>query len=300
MIIDLVKDIELEQELALLQGKNPNNIRSGIHTTNITAKLAEGEIILYKTGLHHAGEILAKIITKRTLDEQIIIMADAASSNTSKLDLKKEKNINIANCNSHSVRKFKELAEAEEELNKKFKLDSAISEPLNYFLLRYKIIFKNDYETKNLNQQERLCFHQKNSLPLMQEMKKRADEDIANKNIEPNSDLGKVYKYFSNNYEKLCAFCCLNSAPICNNVAERMLKSIIRHRKNSLFFKTQIGASVADILTTILFTARANNLNSIEYLKNLLIYKNNCQEKPKEWLPWNYLATIDKLKNQSK
>ncbi|MES2615960.1 MAG: hypothetical protein V4591_11170 [Bdellovibrionota bacterium] len=78
-----------------------------------------------------------------------------------------------------------------------------------------------------------------------------------------------------------------------------MLKSIIRHRKNSLFFKTQIGAAVADILTTILFTAKVNDINSVDYLRHLLLHKNLWTKNPQEWLPWNYLKTIDKLKNTS-
>jgi hypothetical protein len=45
-----------------------------------------------------------------------------------------------------------------------------------------------------------------------------------------------------------------------------MLKSIILHRKNSLFFKSQLGATIADILISILFTAKENDLNSVEYL----------------------------------
>jgi transposase len=76
-----------------------------------------------------------------------------------------------------------------------------------------------------------------------------------------------------------------------------MLKSIIRHRRNSLFFKTQIGANVSDNLTSILFTAKVNGLNSVEYLKNLLIHQTLWKESPQEWLPWNYLDTINKLQN---
>jgi hypothetical protein len=111
IVLSLVKGIEAEQEQAFLQGKDPKNVRSGIHTTNVTGVFPEGEIILYKTGLHHSGEIIAKLLSKRTLDEQIIIMADAASANTSKIDLKENENIKIANCNSHAIRKFKEVAE---------------------------------------------------------------------------------------------------------------------------------------------------------------------------------------------
>jgi len=300
IILDLVKGIEEEQELALQQGKDPQKVRSGIHTTNLTGVFPEGQIILYKTGLHHAGEILAQILSKRTIDEQIIIMADAASANTSKINLQENENIKIANCNSHTVRKFKDLANKETETARKNRIKNhETSEYLNYFLFRYKTIFKNENLTKNMTPKERLYFHQNHSLPLMLEMKNKIEQDIHNKIFEPNDEIGKVYKYFSNHFIKLCAFCYVEGAPVCNNLSERMLKSIIRHRKNSLFFKTQLGATVADILTSILFTAKENNLNSVDYLRDLLIYQNFWMQNPKDWLPWNYLDTINKIKNHS-
>jgi len=300
IILDLVKGIEEEQELALQQGKDPQKVRSGIHTTNLTGVFPEGQIILYKTGLHHAGEILAQILSKRTIDEQIIIMADAASANTSKINLQENENIKIANCNSHTVRKFKDIANKETETARKNRIKNhETSEYLNYFLFRYKTIFKNENLTKNMTPKERLYFHQNHSLPLMLEMKNKIEQDIHNKIFEPNDEIGKVYKYFSNHFIKLCAFCYFEGAPVCNNLSERMLKSIIRHRKNSLFFKTQLGATVADILTSILFTAKENNLNSVDYLRDLLIYQNFWKQNPKDWLPWNYLDTINKIKNHS-
>jgi len=298
IILDLVKGIEEEQEQALQQGKDPQKVRSGIHTTNLTGVFPEGQIVLYKTGLHHAGEILAQILSKRTIDEQIIIMADAASANTSKINLQENENIKIANCNSHTIRKFKDLADKETETARKNRIKNhETSEYLNYFLFRYKTIFKNENLTKNMTSKERLYFHQNHSLPLMLEMKNKIEQDIHNKIFEPNDETGKVYKYFSNHFIKLCAFCYFEGAPVCNNLSERMLKSIIRHRKNSLFFKTQLGATVADILTSILFTAKENNLNSVEYLRDLLIYQNLWKQNPKDWLPWNYLDTINKIKN---
>lgn len=299
MVLSLVKGIEAEQEEALLQGKNPKDVRSGIHTTNITGVFPQGEIVLYKTGIHHAGEILAQILSYRTIDEQIIIMADASNAITSKIDFEKNNHVKMANCNSHAARKFIESAESEAEVAKENRIkDHKTSEYLDYFLSRYKTIFENDKKTRKMSPQERLEFHIKNSLPLMQQMKTRVDKAILNKEFEPNSKIGKDYKYFSNHFQELCAFCYFEGAPICNNLSERMLKSIIRHRKNSLFFKTLLGATVADILTSILFTAKANNLNSIEYLKNLLLYQTSWTEKPEEWLPWNYTATINKLKNK--
>ena len=89
----------------------------------------------------------------------------------------------------------------------------------------------------------------------------------------------------------------IEGASVCNNLAERMLKSIILHRKNSLFFKSELGATVADILTPILFTAKENDLNSVQYLRDLLVHRALWKQNPKDWLPWNYLSTIASIKN---
>lgn len=129
----------------------------------------------------------------------------------------------------------------------------------------------------------------------MIEMKNKVDNAILKKTFEPNSEIGKVYKYFSNHFTKLCAFCEFEGAAVCNNLSERMLKAIIRHRKNSLVFITQLGASVADILTTILFTAKANNINSVDYLKNLMLHRELWKLNPHDWLPWNFLQTLNKI-----
>jgi hypothetical protein len=298
IILDIVKGIEVAQEEALQKGKDPKTVRSGIHTTNVTGVFPQGEIILYKTGLHHSGEILAKLLSKRTIEEQIIVMADAASANTSEINLKENDHIKIANCNSHAIRKFKEEAEKEEEIARQYKIkDHKTSEYLDYFLIRYKIIFENEQKTKAMSKKERLLFHQKYSQLLMLEMKSRVDEAILKKIFEKNDEVGKIYHYFYNHFEKFLAFCKFEGAPLCNNLSERMLKSIILHRKNSLFFKTQIGAAVADILTTILFTAKSNGINSVDYLRDLLLHQNHWKQNQKEWLPWNYLETINKLKN---
>ena len=74
-----------------------------------------------------------------------------------------------------------------------------------------------------------------------------------------------------------------------------MLKSVIRYRKNSLFYKTQLGARVADVFTSILFTADVNGINSIEYLTNLLNHREHWLQNPEAWLPWNYAKTISIL-----
>jgi hypothetical protein len=298
LVLEIAKNIENEKQIALQNGKSEDPVRSGIHTTNLTAVFPEGKIVLYKTGLHHAGEVLAKILSARTTEEKLIVMADASSANTSKIHDKK--NVLVANCNSHAFRKFKDIAKSENDLAKKFNIKNfKTSDEVDFFLTHYRKIFENDKKTKSFTLKKRLEYHKKNSYCLMEEMRIKIESLFHNRKVEPNSDLGKTYKYFLNHYSKLIAFCHFEGAPVCNNLAERMLKAIIRHRKNSLFFKTQLGAHVADIFTTLFFTAWFNEINSIEYVTNLLKYKNIWSKNPECFLPWNYLETIQRLSSQN-
>jgi hypothetical protein len=295
LVLEIARGIEAEQEMAVRSGKRPDTVRSGIHTTNLTAVFPDGQLVLYRSGLHHAGEALASLLVKRSVEEQVVLMADASSMNTAKL---KENGIKakISNCNSHAVRKFKELAEAEEEVARKCLIaDHHVSEEVDFFLRGYKRIFENESNAKSLAPPQRLEFHYKESLPIMKAMLKRVQTSFATRRVEPNGDVGKVYSYFANHWKELSAFCSIEGAPVCNNLSERMLKGVIRHRKNSLFFKNQLGAVVGDIFTSILMTAKANDLNPVEYLQNLLVHRDHWLQSPSDWLPWNYQATITNL-----
>ncbi len=278
-IIALVKEIREQQEQAASNGKSPNQVRSGVHTTNLTAKLNNGSICIFISGLHHSGEVLASFFEARTLEEQVIVMTDASSCNNAKIK-KTNQDYELAHCNSHSIRKIKDHKE-DPRVHRMLKL--------------YREIFKNDQKTHSMPPKERLEFHKTNSLPLMEDIKSSIETAFAEKQIEPNSILGKDLQYFLNHYKELAAFCYIENAPIDNNTAERMLKGIIRYRKNSYFFKNDMGAKVADIFTTILFTAELNGIKSIEYLHHLLKYREHWKKSPEAWLPWNIQKTLDAL-----
>ena len=295
IIVDLLKSIAASQEEALLQGKDPKSVRSGVHTTNLTGVYNEGTIVLFRSGLHHAGEALAKVLGARTTQEVVVIMADAASANTSKLHSVAAKT-EIANCNSHSVRKAKDLAAAEAKVARDALVkDHKTSEPVDFFLKKCKTVFENDAKTKGMTPKDRLEYHRSHSLPVMESLLKRIEGDFRNKRVEPASDLGKVYNYFKNHFTELSAFCRVEGAPVTNNLSERMLKGAIRHRKNSLFVRNTLGARVADVFWTILFTAKANGVAPMEYLTNLLRFPDSWRSNPEAWLPWNYPTTIAAL-----
>jgi transposase len=76
------------------------------------------------------------------------------------------------------------------------------------------------------------------------------------------------------------------------------LKRAIRHRKNSLFFKNSVGAAVGDIHMSVLLTAKENGLNPVHYLAALLKFEKERKQNPEDFLPWNFTATLERLKLQ--
>lgn len=76
--------------------------------------------------------------------------------------------------------------------------------------------------------------------------------------------------------------------PLDNNIAERMLKMAIRHRRNSLFYKTQRGADVGDVYMSLIHTCYFAGADPIDYLTELQRNASRVQEDPSQWLPWNY------------
>lgn len=81
-------------------------------------------------------------------------------------------------------------------------------------------------------------------------------------------------------------------APLDNNTAERLLKTEILHRKNSLHYKTQKGAEVGDTFMTVIETARANGENPFDYMLAVVRNPEAVRADPGSWMPWTYRQTL--------
>ena len=88
----------------------------------------------------------------------------------------------------------------------------------------------------------------------------------------------------------------LDTAPLDNNVAERALKKIILHRKNSYFFKTQNGARVGDLYMSLIYTCELNGVNPSDNLTELERHGEALASRPEQWMPWNYRSTLEDIK----
>ena len=73
---------------------------------------------------------------------------------------------------------------------------------------------------------------------------------------EPNSGLGKAMKYMLRHWPKLTLFLRQAGAPAVTitSAGKRALKMVVLLRKNALFYRTQHGADVGDLFTSLTFT----------------------------------------------
>jgi hypothetical protein len=159
--------------------------------------------------------------------------------------------INTLACLVHARRNFFELIQHEpEETRLPLKL---ISE-----------VYAFESKFSSLLPAERLLQHQRNSGPLMEQLLAFCQRGTYRRG--KNEEITKAFAYVVKHWDRLTGFLKFEGAPLDNNEAERTLKRAIRHRRNSLFYRTEHGAAVGDILMSLIATVIANGQNPVAYL----------------------------------
>ena len=183
----------------------------------------------------------------------------------------------MANCLAHGRRQVVDVA-------------ANFPEECRYVLESLGAVYRFDAEAKErgLAPEERLTFHQSNSAPVMDDLHQWLKNQFAEHKTEPNSGLGKAISYLLRHWPELTLFLRQAGAPLDNNIAERMLKKAILHRKNALFYKTMNGARVGDLFMSLIHTCELNRVNPFDYLTELLRHPAEVTIHPAEWMPWNY------------
>ena len=143
-----------------------------------------------------------------------------------------------------------------------------------------------------MSPQQRLEFHQRESGPVMEELHVWLARQLDDRLVEPNSGLGVAISFLLKHWEKLTLFLRVPGAPLDNNICERTLKKAIRHRRNSLFYKTCHGAHVGDIYMSLIHTCELNGANPFDYLTELERHAGEVAANPQDWMPWNYRQTL--------
>jgi transposase len=266
---------EIQQEIAAGTSE-----RTGVFTSGIVSTREEHQIALFYTGRQHAGEHLVELLKEREAERPPPIqMCDASSRNTP-ADLATI----LAHCTAHARRHFGDV-------------ESNFPDECGHVLAVFRTVYRTDARARaeQMTAEERLALHQAESGPLLAELKQWMRAKLDAHEVEPNSGLGDAMEYMLDHWEPLTLFLRVAGAPLDNNICERALKKAIRHRRNSLFYKTENGARVGDMFMSLIHTAELNSANPFDYLVALLRHPTEVAKEPSSWLPWSYRATLAKL-----
>lgn len=247
--------------------------RTGIFTTGLISQVGQRRIALFFTGQKHAGENFDLTLKRRMAGlGKPIHMCDGLLRNISK-----EFETILCNCLCHGRRQVVDVAENFPEQSRK--IIGVLAE-----------VYRVDAQAKEqqLSDVDRLVLHQTQSKPLLDELQRWMQEQLDQKQVEPNSGLGQAINYLLRRWEPLTRFLSVPGAPLDNNIAERALKMAILHRKNSLAFMTLRGARVGDVFMSLIHTCELNQVNPFDYLMTLLQNAATVDRTPTQWFPWNY------------
>jgi len=251
--------------------------RTGTFTSGIVSTREGRRIALFFSGRQHAGENLKDVLAQRAADRPAPIqMCDALTRN-----LPGKLRTILANCLAHGRRQFVDVAEQ-------------FPEECRHVLESLGAVYHNDAlaREQHLSREERLLFHQLRSGPTMKDLHAWLVRQLDERRVEPNSGLGKAMTYLLRHWEKLTLFLRVAGAPLDNNICERALKKAIRHRRNSLFYKTHRGAHVGDVFMSLIHTCELGKANPFDYLTQLNQHAAAAGLNPQNWMPWNYRETL--------
>lgn len=257
---------------------DPPPARKGMYTTVLRFE-GEQSICLYFTGRQHAGENLDDLLALRDPGlPPIQWMSDGLAANTPKGH--KDQAVDLS-CLVHGRRQFVEIDEF---------FPSECARVIDAIATIYK--HEAHCKEQQLTPAQRLAYHQENSRAVMEDLKTWMEQQIQDRLVEPNSRLGGAFEYLLKRWAALTRFLHIPGAPLDNNTAERALKTILRYRKNSLFYKNEHGAYVGDVLTSLIETCRLAGVNPMDYLRALMENRSAVFAGPEAWLPWNYRESL--------
>jgi len=135
---------------------------------------------LFFTGHQHAGENLRDVLLKRAAGLPAPIqMCDGLGRNEP--ELPEELRVILSNCNAHARRQYVDVA-------------SRFPVECRYVLEVFRDVYGNDAvaRRRGMSPEERLAFHQTESAPRMEDLRRWMAEQLDDKKVEPNSSLGEA------------------------------------------------------------------------------------------------------------
>lgn len=191
-------------------------------------------------------------------------------------------------CWAHARRKFVEAQKAT-ATKKKGKLVPRTTKAdmaLNYIGKLYAI----ERQAKDASLEERQRLRQEKSGAILNQLRDWLDKTLHT--TIPKGLLGKALGYLDSNWSKLTVYIENGDLPIDNNAAERAIRPFVMGRKNWLFSDTPRGAHGSAALYSLIETAKANELEPYDYLRDVFtrLPGATTSEQIDALLPWNVKA----------
>lgn len=185
--------------------------------------------------------------------------------------------VSEAACWAHLRRKFYEVTVVSDNANVAIEVLEEIGK-----------IYQIEEEIRGKQSEERLRIRHKRSKELVEKLFLKMKEKLSR--LPQKSMTGKAISYGLNNQAALLRFLEDGKIEIDNNAAERALRSVAIGRKNWLFAGSDTGGQTAAVFYSLIETAKLNNINPWQYLRQVFAtIQDYNSKKIADLLPWNII-----------
>ena len=216
-----------------------------------------------------------------------ILQADAYSGYNELYDPSRAQGaITSALCWAHARRQFFELADIAGNA-RRGKKAPAISPVALETVKRIDPLFDIERDINGLSAEERLSVRQEKSAPLLAALEAWLREERSH--MSRSASVVQPIDYMLKRWDRFARF--IDDGRICltNNAAERALRGFALGRKSWLFAGSKRGADRAAAMTTLIMTARLNDVDPLAWLADVLARIADLpQSQLHELPPWNW------------
>src|ERR1035437_10174681 len=216
-----------------------------------------------------------------------ILQADAYSGYNGLYDPSRAQGtITAALCWAHARRQFFELADIAANA-RRGKNAAAISPVALEAVKRIDALFDIERGINGLSAEERLRVRQEQSAPLLAALEAWLRDERSR--LSRSASVAQPIDYMLKRWDRFARF--IDDGRICltNNAAERALRGFALGRKSWLFAGSERGADRAAAMTTLIMTAKLNDVDPQAWLADVLARIADIpQGRLPELLPWNW------------
>lgn len=195
--------------------------------------------------------------------------------------------ITLLGCWMHCRRNFFEVT-------KTIKTEGLAHKAVKKIAKLYRI--EEELKLKAATPEEVYQYRQMHSKPLLNEFKEWLDENTLH--IRPKSPLGEAFVYALNQWDKLIRYVNDGRLEMDNGLSERQIKPFVIGRKNWIFYNSVAGAQAAEIIYSIIETAKYHKVEPYSYLRYVLTQLPNVttEKELEALLPFNVDRTLLTIK----